>query len=210
MPLKLSVILLPAYRWSTAKELWCRAEELGFHAAYTYDHLSWRSFRDRVWFDAVATLAAAATVTKRIRLGTLVTSPNFRHPVPLAKEFMTLDDVSRGRLTVGVGAGSEGFDTVALGAPPLQPAERMERFEEFVRLLCELLGQEVTTSFGQYYSSRDVRMIPGCLQLPRPPLYIAATGPRGLRTVARFGAAWVTAGDPKMAEGTNSGGNHIS
>jgi alkanesulfonate monooxygenase SsuD/methylene tetrahydromethanopterin reductase-like flavin-dependent oxidoreductase (luciferase family) len=57
------------------REVWRRAEALGFHAAYTYDHLSWRvPFRDRTWFGAVPTLTAAAGVTDRMRLGTLVTS----------------------------------------------------------------------------------------------------------------------------------------
>ena len=65
--------------------MWRRAEELGFHAAYTYDHLSWRSFRDQPWFGAVPTLTAAATAaataTERMRLGTLVTSVNPRSPI---------------------------------------------------------------------------------------------------------------------------------
>lgn len=56
------------------REVWRQAEELGFHAAYTYDHLSWRTFRDGPWFGAVPMLTAAAAVTERIQLGTLVTS----------------------------------------------------------------------------------------------------------------------------------------
>jgi alkanesulfonate monooxygenase SsuD/methylene tetrahydromethanopterin reductase-like flavin-dependent oxidoreductase (luciferase family) len=68
-------VILPVRRWHEGgREEWRRAEELGFHAAYTYGHLSWRSFRDRTWFGAVPTLTAAAGVTERIRLGTLVTS----------------------------------------------------------------------------------------------------------------------------------------
>src|SRR5580704_1217263 len=103
--MRLSTVILPVYPWARGQEVWRRAEALGFHAAYTYDHLSWRSFRDRTWFGALPTLTAAALVTERLRLGTLVTSPNFRHPVTLAKELMTLDDISEGRLTVGIGAG---------------------------------------------------------------------------------------------------------
>jgi alkanesulfonate monooxygenase SsuD/methylene tetrahydromethanopterin reductase-like flavin-dependent oxidoreductase (luciferase family) len=70
----LSTVILPIHPWREGRGIWRRAEELGFHAAYTYDHLSWRSFRDKPWFGAVPTLAAAATATERIRLGTLVTS----------------------------------------------------------------------------------------------------------------------------------------
>src|SRR3954453_23918406 len=109
--MKLSTVILPHQRWHDgAREEWTGAEQLGFAAAYTYDHLSWRTFRDAPWFGAVPTLTAAATATERIRLGTLVTSPNFRHPVTLAKELLTVDDISGGRLTVGIGVGGTGFD----------------------------------------------------------------------------------------------------
>jgi hypothetical protein len=64
MSLRSSTVILPIYRWhEQGRELWQRAEELGFHAAYTYDHLSWRTFRDGPWFGAVPTLTAAAAVT---------------------------------------------------------------------------------------------------------------------------------------------------
>jgi len=79
--MRLSTVILPIHRWSEGREVWRRAEELGFHAAYTYDHLSWRSFRDQPWFGAVPTLTAAATATERMRLGTLVTSVNPRSPI---------------------------------------------------------------------------------------------------------------------------------
>ena len=74
--MRLSTVILPIYRWhDEGREVWRRAEQLGFHAAYTYDHLSWRvPFRDGPWFGAVPTLTAAAGVTERIRIGTLVTS----------------------------------------------------------------------------------------------------------------------------------------
>lgn len=105
MSLRLSTVILPVDRWHEGgRATWQRAEELGFHTAYTYDHLSWRTFRDGPWFGALPTLTAAATATERLRLGTLVTSPNFRHPVTLAKELISLDDVSGGRVTLGIGA----------------------------------------------------------------------------------------------------------
>ncbi|MFG2569946.1 LLM class flavin-dependent oxidoreductase [Streptomyces sp. NPDC048567] len=72
--MRLSTVILPIHRWGKGQQIWRRAEDLGFHAAYTYDHLSWRSFRDEPWFGAVPTLTAAATVTHSMRLGTLVTS----------------------------------------------------------------------------------------------------------------------------------------
>lgn len=73
--MRLSTVILPIHRWhQVGRERWRGAEELGFHAAYTYDHLSWRSFRDGPWFGALPTLTAAAAATDRLRLGTLVTS----------------------------------------------------------------------------------------------------------------------------------------
>ncbi|MEU1819409.1 LLM class flavin-dependent oxidoreductase [Streptomyces roseifaciens] len=202
--MRLSTVILPDRRWSEGgRAAWQRAEELGFHAAYTYDHLSWRTFRDGPWFGAIPTLTAAATATSRIRLGTLVTSPNFRHPVTLAKELISLDDISGGRITLGIGAGGSGFDATALlkdGQEPWTPRERADHFGEFVPLLDRLLTEGVVTHEGELYSAFEVRNIPGCVQRPRLPFAVAATGPRGLRLAARHGQAWVTTGDPKLFE----------
>ncbi|MCX3060694.1 LLM class flavin-dependent oxidoreductase [Streptomyces beihaiensis] len=205
--MRLSTVILPIHRWAEGQKIWRRAEDLGFHAAYTYDHLSWRvPFRDGPWFGAVPTLTAAATVTQRMRLGTLVTSPNFRHPVTLAKELMSLDDVSGGRITLGVGAGGTGFDATALARSdqePWTPKERADRFAEFVTLLDRLLtedGKDGVSYDGTFYSAGAAQNIPGCVQRPRLPFAVAATGPRGLRLAARHGQAWVTTGDPKLFE----------
>ncbi|MEU8621169.1 LLM class flavin-dependent oxidoreductase [Streptomyces sp. NPDC048623] len=198
--MRLSTVILPIHRWAEGQKIWRRAEDLGFHAAYTYDHLTWRSFRDHPWFGALPTLTAAATATERLRLGTLVTSPNFRHPVTLAKELMSLDDISGGRVTLGIGAGGSGFDATALGQEAWTPKERADRLSEFVPLLDRLLTEEAVTQEGTFYSAVEARAIPGCVQRPRLPFAVAATGPRGLRLAARHGQAWVTTGDPKLYE----------
>jgi alkanesulfonate monooxygenase SsuD/methylene tetrahydromethanopterin reductase-like flavin-dependent oxidoreductase (luciferase family) len=197
----LSTVILPHQRWRDgAAASWQRAEELGFGAAYTYDHLSWRTFRDGPWFGAVPTLTAAAAVTSTIRLGTLVTSPNFRHPVTLAKDLITLDDVSGGRITLGIGAGGTGWDATALGQEPWSAKERADRFAEFVGLLDRLLTEPDVTSDGRFYSAHEARNLPGCVQAPRIPFAVAATGPRGLALAARYGEAWVSTGDPSLFE----------
>ncbi|MFD3805417.1 LLM class flavin-dependent oxidoreductase [Streptomyces sp. NPDC058611] len=201
MSLRLSTVILPVRRWHEGgRDQWQRAERLGFHTAYTYDHLSWRGFRDLPWFGAVPTLTAAAAVTERIRLGTLVTSPNFRHPVTLAKDLISLDDVSAGRVTLGIGAGGNGFDATALGQEAWTPRERADRFAEFVALLDRLLTEGAVSERGAFYSAEEARNIPGCVQSPRLPFAVAATGPRGLKLAARYGQAWVTTGDPKLFE----------
>jgi len=95
--MRVGVVILPEYPWAEAAHRWQAVEELGFDHAWTYDHLAWRSLADGPWYGTVPTLAAAATVTSRIGLGTWVLSPNFRHPVPWAREVMALDDLSGGR-----------------------------------------------------------------------------------------------------------------
>jgi alkanesulfonate monooxygenase SsuD/methylene tetrahydromethanopterin reductase-like flavin-dependent oxidoreductase (luciferase family) len=162
---------------------------------WTYDHLAWRSLRDHPWHAAVPALAAAALATSRIRLGTLVATPNFRHPVTFARELVTLDDLSGGRLTVGLGAGGPGWDASMLGQPTWSAGERAERFAEFVTLLDRLLREPETSYDGRYFRAVEARTHPGCVQRPRVPLAVAATGPRGMRVAAAHAEIWVTNGD---------------
>ena len=82
---------------------WARVEAYGFAHGWSLDHLAWRAFADSTWYATVPALAAAALTTSRLSLGTFVASPNFRHPVLFAKELMTLDVMSGGRMLVGVG-----------------------------------------------------------------------------------------------------------
>jgi alkanesulfonate monooxygenase SsuD/methylene tetrahydromethanopterin reductase-like flavin-dependent oxidoreductase (luciferase family) len=193
---RVGIVILPEHRWWIAEPKWRAAEEYGFHHAWTYDHLGWRTLVDGPWFGAVPTLTAAALVTSRIRLGTFVASPNFRHPVPFARELLTIDDVSDGRFTLGVGAGGAGYDTVVTGAKPLLPRDRTARFGEFVELLDQLLVKERTSWHGEFYSAEEARSAPGCVQRPRLPFVVAANGPKAMAVAARFGQGWVTTGPP--------------
>jgi alkanesulfonate monooxygenase SsuD/methylene tetrahydromethanopterin reductase-like flavin-dependent oxidoreductase (luciferase family) len=156
--------------------------------------LAWRSFRDQAWYSAVPSLTAAALATERLRIGTLVASPNFRHPLPFVKDLIALDDISGGRVIAGVGAGGSGFDASALGHPAWSTAERAERFSEFVTLTDLLLSQPELTWKGRYYAVEEARTYPGCVQQPRIPLAIAAHGPKGIRLAALHGDFWVTLG----------------
>lgn len=202
--MRLGVLILPEYSWTTAQPIWQRAEALGFDHAWTYDHLTWRSFRDKAWFSAVPTLTAAAMVTKRIRLGTMVASPNFRHPLPFAKELITLDDISGGRVTLGIGAGSSSWDATMLNQAAWSPRERADHFEEFIKLTDQLLREPESSYQGEFYSTNEARTYPGCIQQPRIPFAIAATGKRGMRLAATFGQIWITNGDRKQTEILNA------
>ncbi len=202
--MRVGVVLLPQPRWhgpDGAAQRWRHVEELGFDHAWTYDHLSWQSLVDQSWFATVPVLAAAALATTTIRLGTWVASPNFRHPVPFAKELMTLDDLSQGRFTLGIGAGGTGFDARVLGQELIPPRQRIARLAEFTSLLDELLTQEATTVAGQRYSAIDARMVPGCVQQPRLPFVVAANGPKGMAIAAHHGQGWATTGKTDPDDG---------
>ncbi|MQY33692.1 F420-dependent glucose-6-phosphate dehydrogenase [Streptomyces sp. RB17] len=190
------VVVLPEHRWPRARELWARAEEFGFDHAWTYDQLMWRWLRDEPWFGAVPALAAAAAATSTLTVGTMVATPTYRHPVTLAKDVMTLEDIAGGRFVCGLGAGAGGLDDRVVDPTAYSPRQRADRFAEFVELLDQLLSRPSTTYTGAYYDVREVPMRPGCLTVPRVPFAIAATGPRGMRLAARHAALWITAGAP--------------
>ncbi|RXZ46411.1 LLM class flavin-dependent oxidoreductase [Agromyces fucosus] len=197
--MRFGVIILPQYDWPEAAHHWRGAEELGFNHAWTYDHLSWRGLAGERWHATVPTLTAAAVVTERIGLGTFVASPNYRHPVPFAKDAATLDQISGGRLLLGVGSGGTGFDAFVLGQPEYTPRQRLARFVEFAEALDVLLRFEEPGSGGisfegEWFTASGARMVGEPAQRPRMPLHLAAEGPKGLDLVARLGDGWVTTG----------------
>ena len=198
------LVILPSDRWAEARRQWEWADRSGFHTAWTYDHIRWGGMPDGPWHAAVPVLAAAAVVTERIRLGTLVASPNFRHPVTLARDALALDDLSDGRLDLGLGPGSGGPDATALGQEPWTPAERLERFEEFLQVLQPIVDGEPATRTSlttAHYTAAEAPSTPGAVQRPLP-LTIAAGGPKGLRLAALHGANWVTVGPTGSVRGT--------
>jgi alkanesulfonate monooxygenase SsuD/methylene tetrahydromethanopterin reductase-like flavin-dependent oxidoreductase (luciferase family) len=196
-PVRLGAVVLPEHDWDRTRRIWSRLEEIGLHHGWSFDHHSWRTLRDEPWYDSPITLASVAAVTSRIRLGTLVATPNFRDPVVLAKQVMTLDEVSGGRFVLGIGAGGPGADAQLLGGRPLSARARSDRFAEFVELSDLLLRNRSTTYHGEHFHAVDARMQPGCRQRPRVPFAIAASGARGLALAARHADMWVTIGDTR-------------
>ncbi len=197
--MRFGLVILAQYEWPEAARLWRDAERLGFDHAWTYDHLSWRGLAGERWHATIPTLTAAAMVTERIRLGTFVASPNYRHPVPFAKDIATLDQISNGRVVLGLGSGGTGFDAYVLGQGELTARERFDRFREFTEALDVLLrferGSGAGISYsGDWYSAVGARMVGEPAQQPRVPFLIAANGPRSMRLAARFGSGWVTTG----------------
>ncbi|RJL32220.1 LLM class flavin-dependent oxidoreductase [Bailinhaonella thermotolerans] len=185
--MRIGVLLWPSEPWDEISANFRRAEEYGFAHAWVFDHVAWRDIRP--WYDAFAVLAGAAAVTSRIGLGTMVTTPRLRHPVNAAKSAMTLDMMSGGRFTLGVGAAAGTSDSGILGSEPATPRERADRFEEWVEMADLLLRQGTTTYTGRFWSTENAG-IGG--RDPRLPFAIAATGPRGMRLAARFAQTWIT------------------
>jgi alkanesulfonate monooxygenase SsuD/methylene tetrahydromethanopterin reductase-like flavin-dependent oxidoreductase (luciferase family) len=190
--MRFGITILPELSWHEAEPRWRSAEELGFDHAWTYDHLVWAGLPDAPWVGALPTLTAAALVTSRMRLGTFVSSPNYRHPYVFARDLLALDDISRGRLICGLGTGGD-LDAQILGEDlPLKA--RVERFHEFVALLDRLLREDHVDHRGTSYTTVDARTLPGPVQQPRIPFLMAANGPRALRLAAEVGQGWVTYG----------------
>ncbi len=198
--MRVGTLMIPTDPWPVARARAVELEALGYDHLWTYDHLSWQRYRGQTWHAAVPWLTGVAAATSRIRLGTMVTSPNFRHPVTLAKDAMTLDHISDGRLVLGLGAGGTGFDATTLSDEPWSTAERTARFAEFVPLLDQLLSQPLTSYRGEYYQANEAEVLPGCVQRPRVPLAISALGPKTIALAARYADAWITLGDPKTKE----------
>jgi alkanesulfonate monooxygenase SsuD/methylene tetrahydromethanopterin reductase-like flavin-dependent oxidoreductase (luciferase family) len=195
--MRFGIVILPQYDWPEAARRWRGAEEFGFDHAWTYDHLAWRGLAGERWHATVPTLTAAAMVTGRIALGTFVASPNFRHPVPFAKDIATVDQVSGGRMLLGLGSGGTGFDAYVLGQPELTPRQRFARFAEFAEALDLLLRFETPGSGGisfegEWFTASGARMVGEPSQHPRMPLHLAADGPRGLALAVRIADGWVT------------------
>jgi alkanesulfonate monooxygenase SsuD/methylene tetrahydromethanopterin reductase-like flavin-dependent oxidoreductase (luciferase family) len=191
--MRFGIAILPEYRWQDAAPRWRRAEEYGFDHAWTYDHLTWSGLQDSPWYGTTPTLTAAALVTSTIKLGTFVTSPNFRHPLALTRDILAIDDVSDGRFLCGIGAGGS-LDATIQGGPDLTPRQKQDRYQEFVQLLDTLLTTDGVDFKGEYFETRNGRTLPGCVQQPRVPFILAGNGPRSLKFAARHGDGWMTTG----------------
>lgn len=188
--MRFGITILTDLPWAEARPRWQAAEEMGFDHAWTYDHLVWGGLPEAAWTTATPVLGAAAAVTDTIGLGTLVASPNFRHPYLLFRDAQALADLSDGRFLLGLGTGGN-LDAELLATETLTVRERVDRFQEFVDLLVRLRDDDHVSSEGRWFSTRDARTLPA---LRRTPYLVAANGPRSLRYAARVGDGWVTTG----------------
>jgi len=183
----------------TARALW--AEQHGFTWFSVMDHMieiPLYGAPDEPFMEGWSVLSALAAVTSRIRLAMLACSVAYRNPAHLAKIAATVDLISRGRLTLGIGAGF--FETeyrqYGWNFPP-SPAVRIRQLEEAVRLIHTLWKEKRTTFHGTYFHAEGAILEPKPLQRPHPPILIAGGGEQmTLRAVARLGQACNVFGTP--------------
>jgi alkanesulfonate monooxygenase SsuD/methylene tetrahydromethanopterin reductase-like flavin-dependent oxidoreductase (luciferase family) len=168
---------------------WLLAERLGFDVLWNCDTVVEPDRPRHTMLDGPATLTLMSSQTTRIRVGTLVNSLYFRHPVTLAKAAATVDHVSGGRLELAVGVGDPSAGAAAVGVE-WSAGESVDRFAEFLELLDLLLRQETTDYDGRFYRCTGAETVPLPVQRPRPPITVAAHGPRMLRLAARYADGW--------------------
>ena len=185
---------IPNKPWPEMTDAWRRVESLGFDSIWLPDHFVPTFRRDLPLFEAWTLLAGLATVTSRIRVGVLVSCNTFRHPALLAKEAVTVDHISGGRLELGIGAGWVEFEHEMFGIRYPEDSERVAMYGEAVRIVDALLRNDVTTFRGAHYTITDAPFRPGPVQKPRPPLTLAAHGPRMLRLIAPYADRWNSMG----------------
>ena len=176
--------------WPTLARHWQEFERLGFDSIWHADHYQRPSLPDAPFLEGWTLLAALALQTEKPRIGILVTSNTFRHPPLLAKQAVTIDHISGGRLELGIGTGWYKAEHERFGVPFPETPELVGRFEEAVVLIDALLTQDSTTFEGTYYQIHDAPFRPAPLQQPRPPITLGAHGPRMLRIAARYADRW--------------------
>ncbi len=184
--------------------VWQAADELEiFESGWLFDHFY------PIWSPSIpadpgnpciegwTALAALAQVTRRLRLGVLVTGVHYRHPAVLANMAATVDIISGGRLELGLGAGWNEQESNAYGIDLGTPKQRSDRFEEACQVLLGLLSQDSTDFAGEYYTLTDARCEPKGPQRPHPPLAVGGNGEkRTLLTTAKYADHWNFLGGP--------------
>ena len=174
-----------------------RMEELGYDTLHVMDH-----FGDQL--APVPAMTAAAAVTQRLRVGSLVLDNDYRHPLVLAKELATLDVLSGGRLEVGIGAGWMASDYSESGIPHDRAGVRIDRLEEALDVFKGLWGDGPVNHAGEHYRITGHDGTPKPLQRPHPPILIGGGGPRMLSIAAR--EADIVGINPDLSAGVMAAG----
>ncbi|MGD2249345.1 MAG: LLM class flavin-dependent oxidoreductase [Candidatus Methanofastidiosia archaeon] len=196
--IQFGVILLQSEPWEPLVHHGKEIEKLGFDSLWVADHFCNYGQPKQPWFEGWTTLTGLTSATDTIRIGTLVTSISLRHPAVLARQALTVDHISHGRLTIGIGGGapsSEGeivYDMI--GIEDWSPAERVAHFKEYIEIVDGLLRKQVLSYPGKYYHLKEAALYPPPVQEPRPPITIGCIRPKMLKIAAQYADTWNTFG----------------
>jgi len=185
---RIGALLMPVKAYSEMKCWWRDLEASGFDDLWLPDRVASYVFPEAEWLECWALLAGMAESTQRARIGTLVTSLRARNPVLIAKWASTIDHISNGRLELGIGTGLEREDEL-LGVSSWQARETTARLREALILLDATL-RGVEWRSGEFYRTSLEMLRPLPCQKPRPPLIVAALGPKAIAVAAERADAW--------------------
>jgi probable F420-dependent oxidoreductase len=172
-----------------------RAEALGFESLWTQESIIGRQRQ----LDSIELLTFVAACTRDIRLGVAVLLLPLRAPVPLAKSLVTLDQLSGGRLTVGLGLGNASPTNLAFG---VEPSSRLRRFNEGFRVLKALWTEDSVNLTGTYWQLNGIAMQPKPVQQPHPPIWFGVHHPDALKRTVKYADGFIGAGGTSTAQFT--------
>ncbi|NJD27886.1 MAG: LLM class flavin-dependent oxidoreductase [Chloroflexi bacterium] len=189
LPMGESLVDGSTARWREIRDLAVRAEALGFDTVWIPDELLWRPSDGRVigWWECIAMCGAVAATTSRIKVGTWVLSALHRNPGLSAKAVETIDEISGGRLVLGLGSGHAGRQAQAFGLPE---DHVFSRFEEALQVIVPLLREGRAEFEGSFHAARDLEHRPIGPRPGRIPIMMGAKGPKMLQLAVQHADIW--------------------
>jgi alkanesulfonate monooxygenase SsuD/methylene tetrahydromethanopterin reductase-like flavin-dependent oxidoreductase (luciferase family) len=177
--------------YETTKRIVEQCEKYGFDFVWISDHLQ-GFLPSRSFLECWTTISALAESTRRIRLCTIVLNNLFRHPSLTAKMATTLDEISKGRLDIGIGAGWYESECLSNGIPFPQASARIQQLEEAIQVMKKLWTEDNVSFSGKYYSLKNASSNPKPVQSPHPPIWIGIMKGRSrmLKIIAQHADVW--------------------
>jgi F420-dependent oxidoreductase-like protein len=177
--------------WPVLAERAQHVERLGFHSLWLVDHMWTRGMPDLDHMECLTAMAGLAAKTDKLRIGTLVICNSYRNPALLAKSLCTIDQISNGRLEIGIGAGWMDEEYRAYGYEFPEMKVRLKQFAEGVEILKLMFTEKRATFKGRHYTIEEAVNNPKPVQKPHPPITIGGSGEKVmLKLVARFADRW--------------------
>jgi alkanesulfonate monooxygenase SsuD/methylene tetrahydromethanopterin reductase-like flavin-dependent oxidoreductase (luciferase family) len=199
---KFSVWPSPERSWDDVRSLATYADSHGWYSLWYADHFmpndESSKTKDGDVHECWSMISAIAAITTDLRIGSLVSPTTFRHPTVLANTAATIDRISNGRLTLGIGAGWQVNEHLAYGVDLLEGKDRVDRFEEAIQIVASMLRNDRTDFAGQHFSITDAPCQPQPVQTPLP-IMVGTGGPRMSTSPARFADEWNTWGHVSTA-----------